>query len=154
MSGIFNKTKTVNAGLVCTAGAYSSGDVVGGLLSFAVSSAGGGGVIRRVMLVDDDNDGNIFTLYFFDTVPTTTFADNDPYAPVVADLKKQIGSVSIVAADYSTQNSNKIVIKDGDDLNIDYNITGEKVYAYLVCGEAITKTAITDLDLRVTFWQD
>ena len=153
MSGIFNKTKTINPGVVCTAGAYSSGDVIGGLLTLPVSSAGGGGVIRRLMLVDDDNDGNIITFYFFTSAPDT-IADNAPYAPTVADLKKQIGSVAIVAADYSTQNSNKIVIKDGDDLNIDYQITGENLFAYMVAGEAITKTATTDFDLRVTVWQD
>ena len=153
MSGIFNKTMTVNAGLVCDTNAYASGDVVGGMLSFTVRSAGGGGVIRRAMLVDDDNAGKILTLYFFDALPST-IADNAAFAPTVADLKKMIGSVSIVAADYVTLNSNKIVIKDGDDLNIDYNITGEKVYAYLVAGESVTYLAAASLDLRVTFWQD
>lgn len=154
MSGIFNRTKTTRPlALVCDTNAYASGDVIGGLLKLPVSSVGGGGVIRRAMLVDDDNDGSIITLYFFDAEPST-IADNVAYAPTVADLKKQIGSVAIVAADYSTQNSNKIAIKDGDDLNIDYQITGEYIYIYMVAGESITKTATTDLDLRVTVWQD
>lgn len=153
MSELFNRTRTIDKTPVITAGAYSAGDVVGGLITLDVSSAGGGGVIRRLMLIDDDNEGAVLTIYFFDAAPDTV-ADNGAFAPSVADLKKMIGNVAIAAADYLTLNSNKIVTKDGDDLNIDYETKSGNLYAYIVCTGTPTYAAITDYTLRVTVWQD
>jgi hypothetical protein len=153
MREIFNRTKTIEVTPVIDDDAYSAGDVVGGLIELDVASAGGGGVIRRVMLIDDDSEGAALTLYFFDAEPTT-IADDAAYAPTVADLKKQIGIVEIATGDYVTQNGNDIVIKDGDDLNIDYESIDGKLYAYIVCTATPTYTAVTDLTLRVTVWMD
>lgn len=155
MSELFNRTRTIDKALTIDTSAYGAGDVVGGLITIDVSSAGGGGVIRRLMLIDDDNEGAVLTIYFFDAAPTAIL-DQAAFASAmtIGDLKKMIGSVAIAAADYVTINSNKIVTKDGDDLNIDYETESGNLYAYIVCTATPTYAAATDLTLRVTVWQD
>lgn len=155
MSELMNRTRTIDYPLTIDTNAYSAGDVVGGLITLDVSSAGGGGVIRRLMLIDEDNEGAVLTIYFFDAKPTT-IADDAAFASaiVAGDMKKKIATVAIAAADYETINSMKIVTKDGDDLNIDYETESGNLYAYVVCTATPTYAAATNLTLRVTVWQD
>lgn len=150
---LFNRTKTVDYPLTIDTDAYSANDVIGGLIKLDFSSPGGGGVIRRLMLIDDDNEGAVLTIYIFDQAPST-IADDAAFAPTVADLKKKIGTVSVVAADYETLNSNKMVTKDGDDLNIDFETLSGNLWFYIVCTATPTYAAATDLTLRVTCWLD
>lgn len=152
---LFNKTTTVDKPLTISTTAYSAGDVVGGLITVDVSSPGGGGVIRRLMLIDEGNQGAVLTVYIFDAAPTT-IANDAAFASaiVAADLKKKIGTVSIVAADYETINSMKIVTKDGDDLNIDFQTVSGNIFIYIVCTGTPDYVAATDLTLRVTCWLD
>lgn len=148
MSRELNKTKVAEVTLTIDTDAYTAGDVVGGLITLDVIDVGSGGMVRRVILVDDDNEKAAFKLHLFDAAPTT-FADDEAYAPVIADLKKQVGSVSI--SSYTTYNSNAIAIVEGVD--IDYRITNY-LYGYLVCDATPTFTAATDLTLRVIVWAD
>lgn len=146
MSGVVNRTKTVEVTLTIGTDAYTAGDVVGGLIALDVIGVGNGGVVRRVMLVDDDNEKAAFKLHLFDAAPTT-IADDAAYAPSVSDLKKQVGTVSI--SSYTTYNGNAIAIVEGVD--IDYSIDNF-LYGYLVCDGTPTYTAATDLTLRMTVW--
>lgn len=150
----YNETRIIDTTLTITAGAYSAGDVVGGLLSLAVQSAGGGGTIRRVVLVDDDNEKAALTLYFFTDAPTE-IADNAPFAPVIADLKKLISTLDIAATDYVTLNGNAVAIKSSFD-PIDYVTPTGKLYIYIVTPTGSTPTygAVGDLMLRVDVWVD
>ena len=92
--------------ILVTAGAYSGNDVVGGLIVFDVHSAGGGGVITDVYLTDANNQSKPYTLHIFDGQPTEIL-DNAAYgtALVIADQRKKIGEISLVAARYTTDNS-------------------------------------------------
>lgn len=157
---IYNKTRIVQKIVpLQIAGAYTANDVVGGLLSFPVHSAGGGGVIRRLVIADDDNEKAALDLYLFGDgaygiAPAAPAAiiDADAFAPVIGDLKKLLDIIHIAAADYVTINNNAYAIKN--DLSIDYALNGENIYGYLVCLATPTYTAVTDLTLELTVWQD
>ena len=125
-----------------TAGAYSAGDVVGGLLTFDVSGAPEGSLLTRALLVDDDNEKPELTLYLFNAAPTT-IADADAFAPAVADLKKLITKIVFAVADYVTVNSNAYALKE--DLNDLIPANTGYVYGYLVCTATPTYTASSDL---------
>jgi hypothetical protein len=125
-----------------TAGAYSAGDVVGGLLTIDVSGAPEGSLITRALLVDDDNEKAEITLYLFNASPTS-FADNAAFAPVVADLKTLITKITFATADYVTVNSNAYALKE--DLNDLIPANTGSIYGYLVCTATPTYAAASDL---------
>jgi hypothetical protein len=148
---VFNQTRTVDITPTITAGAYSAGDVIGGLLAFDVYSAGGGGTIRRVLMIDADDEKAAGRLYLFSAAPTT-IADNAPFAPSAADLRKLIDVITIAGNEYATVNSRAYVVKR--DLGIDYASADGRVYAYWVCDSAVTYGTTGDLTLRLTAWED
>lgn len=150
----YNQTKTITPDLAVTLSAYTIGDVVGGLITINVSggaATGGGGVLRRLMLVDDADQKEPYTLYLFDQKPGV-IANDDAFAPTVADLKKMIAKVSIAAGDYVTLNGNAIAIKE--QLEIDYTCVEGYLYGYLVAVDTPDYAAAADLTLRLTVWAD
>lgn len=148
---IYNENVLYDVTPAITAGAYSAGDVVGGLITIPIKGAGGGGTMRRIIVVDDANVKGDLKIYLFTDAPTT-IADNAAFAPTIADLKKLIGIVPVAAADYVTLNSNAVAI--ADDLGIDFFVPGENLYAYVVVDGIETYAAVTDLTIRFGFWQD
>ena len=146
-----------------TAGAYSAGDVVGGLLSFgAIAATGqttfggpnrvGEGTVRRLKIVDDGNVKAALKLWLFNAAPTT-FADNVAFAPTIDDLKKVVTVISIAATDYTTVNGNAIGLVEnlGRSLKIP---TDAPLYGYLVTDATPTYAAVTDLTIELTVWMD
>lgn len=149
--GYAQAIKTVDKALTVGTDAYTANDVVGGLITIDVHSSGGSGQLRRINIIDDDDEKAALTVYLFDQQPST-IADDAAFAPTVADLKKMIGVVSVVAGDYTTLNSNAHAIKDG--LGIDFAAPDGNLYAYVVCTGTPTYTAAGDLTLRFTAWVD
>lgn len=78
-----------------TAGAYSAGDAVGGLLTFANAArvAGGGGVIKDLIILDDAGQDAELELWLFNAT-ITAMADNAAWAPSEADLRKLVAIIS------------------------------------------------------------
>ena len=78
-----------------TAGAYAANDAVGGLLTFADAAriVGGGGVIKDVIILDDAGQDAQMELWLFDST-FTAMADNAPWAPSEADLRKLVAVAS------------------------------------------------------------
>lgn len=152
MSNI-GRSFTKKIALTVTAGAYSDGDVVGGLINLsALCGVLGGGTIRQIRLVDDGNIGAALYVYLFDDAPTAIL-DNAVFATafVIADHKAFIGRISIATGDYLTINSNKVAVKD--DINLSHG-TGS-LYAYIVTnGSTPTYLAVDNLTLIVTGWLD
>lgn len=128
---IVSKPMTVSptGGITVDTDAYTAGDVVGGLLTFDVSSGMGGGLINRVRVVDEDNQSAAFNLYLFNAVPTT-IADDAAFASAVtiADVQKLVCKVSI--GSYTTLNS--IDYYHSAVLNYAFTSDAEKLYGYLV----------------------
>ncbi len=86
---------TISQTPTVTAGAYAANDAVGGLLTFAdaARAAGMGGVIKNLLIVDDNGQDAIMELWLFRET-FVAMADNAPWAPSEADLRKLVGIVS------------------------------------------------------------
>lgn len=148
MAYVFDKVINAEPTVTVATSAYTAGDVVGGLLTFDVHSPSGCGLITSVRITDAANQSEPYTLYLFDSVPST-IADDAAAALTIADLKKCVAMVAIAADDYTTVNSLAIAIVD--DLNDAYRAAGTgKLYGYLVAGETPDYSAATDLAVRLT----
>lgn len=119
---------TVDVELTVDTDAYTAGDVVGGLLTFAVGTASGGGILNSIMLIDEDSEAEAYTLYLFDAKPST-IADDAAFAPTIEDLRKLVAVVSIVS--YTTVNSKDYAYIP--DINQVFGQLGDgNLYGYLV----------------------
>lgn len=150
---INNLTKFVDVTPTITAGAYSAGDVVGGLMTLNVASAGGGGVIKRVIIADGDNEKAAGSIYVFTASPTS-FADNAAFAPVIGDFQKLIGVIPVAAGDYVTVNSEAYALIK--DLSLEYVCPTGNLFAYFVTATGVTPTygTTSDLQFRFVVWCD
>lgn len=126
--------------------AYTAGDVVGGLLSFDVSSAPEGGILNRVTITDAANQKEPYVLWLFNAAPTT-IADDAAFAPAIADLKKVVGTITIAAADYVTVNS--LAIAQVNLVNQQFPANTGTLYGYLVATDTPDYAAATDLWLAL-----
>jgi len=148
---VHNTTAVYSKTLTTTAGAYTAGDVVGGLITIPFSD----GIIRRIKVVDDDNVGAALDLYLFSGTPTA-LADNAAFltAFVLADHKVWIRKLAIATTDWQTINSNKtafVAYQGSESLSIDFSADdGANIYAYVVGGPTYTSTAA--LYVKFTAW--
>lgn len=133
--------RTVNAGgtsgITVTLDAYTAGDVVGGLLEFDISDGSGGGVVNAIRMVDEDSQAEPYSLYVFNDKPTV-IANDAAFALTVADMRKLIAVVPIVAGDYVTHSTFDYVhlnLTDSAVLGRPLIFNGNgKLWAYLVAG--------------------
>jgi len=137
-----------------TAGAYSAGDAVGGLLTFANAArvSGYGGVIKNVLIVDDAGQDAELELWLFDRT-FTAIADNGAWAPSEADLENLIVVVS-------TEDSGQGWLAAGTPSACDievaraYKLTGTSLFGQLVTRGTPTFAATDDVTVTVTLLQD
>ena len=140
----------VDIPLTTTAGAYSSGDVVGGKQTIDVAAVDSGN-LASFFIFDDDNIDADMKVYLFNK-DVTSFADNEAFAPTIADLKNLIGVITIAAANYTTFAGNSFVIKQlAINETIPYASNNGTVYAYAVLDGIETYVTTTALTLRYTF---
>jgi hypothetical protein len=87
----FSVTPTISA-----SAAYTSGDAIGGLLTFAnvARFSGGGARLKQVLIVDKDAARAPLDLVLFDRTFTNT-ADNAAFDPTDADLANVVAVVPI-----------------------------------------------------------
>jgi hypothetical protein len=130
--------------------AYTANDVVGGLLTFNVSSPSNCGILNWLKITDEDNEGAALDVYIFNEQPTA-IADDDAGQLLIADLDKCITKVEIAAADYEAVNSLKFVFKDetSEGMNRSYNADSKgNLYAYVICTG--TPTYAADKTIKMT----
>jgi len=133
-----------------TAGAYSAKDVVGGLLEFenAASVYRGSGIIRKVTIKNNANVADVLWLNLFNQTPAV-IADNGPYDPTDAEMLTCIGSIPIVAADYTLGTDNAVATK-----LVEFPFVlasgGTSLFAYLSTVATPTYAATTDLSVKLT----
>ena len=145
MSESITKTLTV------TNGAYSIGDVVGGLITFAIEERARGKayVINSIKLA-----GVVaipYELWFFTADIATPRADNAVFGLAAADGLKFLGMVPITAADYGaaqTAFNNATVRQVG--LQVQKATSKSSLYAYLKA-TAVTSPGTDTLYLTVDF---
>jgi len=95
------KSASVTVAVPTQAGAYASGQVVGGLL--ALPKAGqhpGTGCIVTVTVSDEAKQDLALDVFFFNGKPAGAFADAAAFNPSAADNRLVAGWVTIAATDY------------------------------------------------------
>lgn len=149
------------AGSVCltntptvTAGAYTSGMVVGGKQSLAnaVRSSGGSGIIQSVSVSKKTALTAPYDVYFFHTDPTnSTFTDNSALALNVADLPYLIGVAH--CTDLVDNGTPKTL--QANNLAIPFKLaTGTTLYAVAVIRGAETLASTSAIVMNVGILQD
>ncbi len=137
-----------------TAGAYTAGDVIGGLLTFSatLSSQPGSGELREVMVYDNAKQQKALTLFLFDSAPSV-IADNAAFNLSAADLRKCFAIVPIaIHKTYSTSTRGYSIARA---LSVPvFTDTDQSIYAYLVCDAAPTYGATDDLTIGLSIIQD
>lgn len=137
-----------------TAGAYTAGDALGGLLTFAsvVRTAGGSGEIVKVTIIDNAKQSAPVDLVLFDQTFTAT-ADNSPFDPSDADLQNCLGYVSVAATDYAEFNDNGVATKaSGLQMPFAYKLAagGSSLFGQTVIRNGDTYVAVNDITIKIT----
>ena len=132
--------------------AYTAGDAVGGLLTFANAAldTGGGGIINSVVLIDDSGQDDDMELWLFDTA-ITAIADAAAWALTEAQLHTLITIVKLTSAGWAasgTPSANVTAI-----FGQRYYCTGKNLYGQLVCRGTPTFTAVDDITVRLGLTQ-
>jgi len=143
---------TISQTPTVTVGAYSEGDAVGGLLTFANAArvSGGGGVIKNVLLIDDVGQDVDFELWLFDRT-FTAMVDNAAWAPSEADLRNLIGIVYSTNGAWAAAGTPSI-----NDIEVSkrYDLTGTSMFGQLVTRGTPTFSAADDVTVKIGLLQD
>lgn len=130
--------------LTVTAGAYSAGDVVGGVVKFDIPSAAGGCLLNQIAIFDDDNQGAAMDVYLMSAEPTA-IADNAAFASAFDfdSMQNMIVGVQEIST-YTTVNSNQYAFQALDKAFVS-GVNGiDTIWAFFVTnGSTPTYTATT-----------
>jgi len=138
--------------LTVTLDAYEAVDVVGGLLTWAVTGPGLSGLLRSVLITDDAAQSEQFTLYLFDSLPST-IADAAAFAPTIADLNKVACTIGIATADWTEiGEGDYALIANYEDTQMQMPIRSDNgsIYGYLVAVDTPDYVAADDLVITLT----
>lgn len=148
---VITQQTVVEATPTITAGAYSSGDALGGLLTFenVVEADGDGFTIDGFVITDLGKQSANIDLVLFDDSFTAT-ADNAAFDPSDTDLLKCLGVIPSGA--YSEFNDSGVMRRSG----IGFNgvLVGTSLYGQLVVRGTPTYTSTTDLTVRLYIRRD
>lgn len=132
-----------------TAGAYTSGKALGGLLTFSDIGLAGFGTLLSVAILDKGNQKAAIDLLLFNQSFTAT-ANGSTIAISAGDFANMIGIVSVATADYVTvgNSANAIATKANVILPI---IAGadNNIYGQLVCRGTPTYASTSDITVKL-----
>lgn len=100
-------TISVPVAVTTSAGAYTAGDGIGGIMTVpGLLLPRGSGLLQSILVVDRANQKPNLTLVFFNAAPAGTYTDNLA-VPVMAaaDSQKVVAKVNILTADFETINT-------------------------------------------------
>jgi hypothetical protein len=153
--------------VVGTGGPYTSGQVVGGLLTFAQAFQWlQSGTIMSVCLADKNNNKGALDIFFFRQKPAGAYTDGVNFAPSAADLLLLTGFVSILSTSWSGGTSNAIASVNAigqiakntntqaaqdEPTNTNANLN---LYAVIVARSAPSYATAGDLQLTLGILQD
>lgn len=135
-----------------TAGAYTGGDVCGGLMAFDTLATGGD--IVQLNIHDRDNEKAAGRFWLFSDRPGAV-ADNDPFAVADADNNKIIGYIDVAAADYVSIGSTSAFASipvTATSANKALSYAVRTLYAYFVPSATPTYNAVNDLTFDLVVW--
>jgi len=159
--GLANSGIVIEQTPVISTSAYTSGDALGGKLTFeyAARRPGGTGIVMSVTIVDEAGNSVATDLILFNKDFTPT-ADNAPIAISDADAINIVGVINIVNADYTTTGANSVAEVTNTKLKFkckedwaDDN-TGKKLYGQLVTRSTPTYAATNDITVKLKIDQD
>jgi hypothetical protein len=147
---------SVQVDFTVDAGAYSIGDALAAMGTFAgmASAAGKHGIINSITLAPNDAMPAIaFNLWLLNADLVTPIAKNAAFVIVAADAPKILGIIPVTAADYvPSQTSWNVATLRG--VGLEYATVATSVYAYLVC-TAVTAPVATHVYLTIAGeWRD
>lgn len=162
MTAPYSQTKTVSVTPTVTAGGYTAGDAVGGLLTFNNAVQGdanngpsdvNSGEIRSVVLIDKavGNTSTTYELWLFDT-SYTEIADNAAWAISDTIALTCVGVIPLTDVRASSNN----LVYTARGVGLAFTIpSGTSLFGQLVCrGTAPTYGAVSDVKVRVVIAQD
>jgi hypothetical protein len=135
-----------------TAGAYTSGDLIGDKLTLAsaVDRSGSSGLIQSVTLVDlAKQNADIDVVFFLGDPSSTTFTDQAALDIADADMSKIIGYAQVL--NYASFNDNAVGFVGNLVIPFVQDPSGgdQTIYAALVCRGTPTYVSASDLVLTV-----
>lgn len=157
--GLGGKTNVIKAQLTTSAGAYSIGDNVGGVITLtdAVDAQTGTAILQYLHLKETTNNKLGFEILIFDRHPVTvggaTCTDNAAFAYGSA-MPYQIARFSIAAGDYTTLDTKASATSTSPYATVK-SLTGNVLYAVAVTTGAPTYAAnSTTLEIDFGFLKD
>lgn len=141
-----------------TAAAYSSGNAVGGLMTFAnmANRDGYGGIVQTVIVRDKAGQNVNYDLILFDANPTnTTVTDKAAVAVNTADLSKIIGVVQLSGIVLGAASTMGVLTAAG--VGLAYRISSNSnsnLYGILVTRGAPTYASTSDVTVDVVAMPD
>lgn len=155
MSLLRSETKFTTVQQTVTAGAYSTGQLVGGKITFtgATNQVTGKGIITSALVIDQAKNGVAYDLVVFSSNPTgTTFTDNATLDIADADMAKICAIVSFATTDAVGFNDNGISYKGA----LAYPVFSVKadgsptlMYGALIARGSPTYAATTDVAVTI-----
>lgn len=143
---------------VSTTPAYSSGDAIGGKITFTnafrIATAGATAVVESLMVLDRANQKPAFNLIIFDSDPSAaTITDNAAFAYSTDDLKV-LGRIPVATTDYVTYNSKAIATIRGIGLVVTAAGASSSLWGAIVTTSTPTFAATTDFQIRLGLLRD
>lgn len=151
---IVTSTNVIQVTPTITAGAYLSGDIIGGEISLpnAVRSHVDTGVISSIEIFDKSGLAIDINAVFFVGDPATTYTDNDDFQPSDADgvsfLRCPVSITDCIAA---TDNA----FCSASNINCPFKLTeSTDLRMVLIAGAGVTYVSTSDLTVKVGILQD
>lgn len=150
---------TINTpALAVTAGAYTAGFAVGGILTLtsAMRKSGGSGVLQSLMMVDHANQKAQMEVLIFDSNPAGgTYADHGAAAIGDADIAKLLHRISIAATDWVSLGGTARAIVDVNAIAKPVVASGSaNLFMVIITLGTPTFANTTDLEARLGFFRD
>lgn len=150
-------TEVVTATPTITAGTYSAGYLIGGLMTIsnAVRVAAGKGTIQSIVMTDKaKQDMPIDVIFFQANLPNSTLTDHAAATVHDTDLLSCIGVVKILASDYSDFADNSVASKTSQGLPFAAAAGSTTIYAIAVARDAPVYASTSDLQFKFKIYPD
>ena len=132
--------------LVVTAGAYTDGDVLGGLQALPLLPGFNQLKISRIGIIDEEQQSPKLTIHFYNALPTT-IADNVAWALSDADAVKWIGLSNIITWVTHGATASTSISKDlaGEELSAPLGV----FWYYIAINDLTPPTYVATTDISI-----
>jgi hypothetical protein len=137
---------------ITASSAYTTGNALGGLLTFADATRWGSAFLRTVVVLDRSNQKSAVDLLLFNQTLASTQTDKTAIAIGAADSLNCIGSISLVTGDYvSISSSIAVATKNGLIYPLVAGGSQNNLYGQLVVRGTPTYTASSAIQIKLVF---